>query len=80
MEALHLNRLKQKIRAQEGEDKELRASVRAALGESHADMVEIGFQKKTIFLRAKNKPVANEIFLRREELTALLPGWEIRIQ
>ena len=72
--------LKKKLLLQESKDQATRASIRAALGSSQADLIDIHLRKDKVILRAKNKPAANELFMRKEEIKKLLPAMEIQIQ
>lgn len=76
---LKFETLKKKISSNEEADKKLRAEVNRVLeaisqdlGLGASQIKEFHLKNGVLFLRAKNKIVANEFFLRKEEIKKLL--------
>ncbi|MGD0976726.1 MAG: hypothetical protein ABR875_00290 [Minisyncoccia bacterium] len=74
-----LDSLKQKLTANEEADKKLRADINGVLEAifrnqrlGPGQIREFHLKNGVLFLEAKNKVVANELFLKKEELKALL--------
>ncbi len=82
MQALSLEKLKRNLKDHETKDQELRNALRHAVGDAYEGIAEVISDRQSVTLRCKHKAMANEFYMRQEEIKKLLPAWvkELRIR